>query len=192
MHEQAQYGGRPEDNHPPQATPVQGRILEWTCRECGVLVQRDESGVTTAAALSQDALDACQILRGLFSGGINGVPDDVKVVAEEAARYVGLERESARQQIGQNDGLRREVKLQLTERFKAETDLAAARQELDDYKSATQHGIGLSDYAALNARLTRLRAWLEQEIARLQIRGTEWDGGYNEACERILARLGEV
>jgi hypothetical protein len=42
------------------------------------------------------------------------------------------------------------------------------------------------------ARLTRLRAWLEQEIARLQIRGTEWDGGYNEACERILARLGEV
>ena len=32
---------------PPQATAAPGYIMEWTCRECGVLVQRDEAGVTT-------------------------------------------------------------------------------------------------------------------------------------------------
>ncbi len=40
---------------PPQATAAPGYIMEWTCRECGVLVQRDANGVTTAAAPPQDA-----------------------------------------------------------------------------------------------------------------------------------------
>jgi hypothetical protein len=77
------------------------------------------------AAARQESLDACQILRGLFSGGINGVPDDVKAVAEEVARYVGLAREAVRQEVERLGGELLKANEELSKLRWAESDNTA-------------------------------------------------------------------